>query len=53
MQLSAVHEELQDGLYGAEAKCCKGGRRPAVATDKTGAVRTAYLENRSIAALAR
>jgi len=30
-----------------------GGRRPAVPADKTDAVRTAYLEIRSIAALAR
>ncbi|WP_234339344.1 recombinase family protein [Streptomyces rimosus] len=42
-----------DGLRGAEAKGSKGGRRPAVATEKTEAVRTAYLEGRSIAALAR
>ncbi|WP_411138007.1 resolvase [Streptomyces sp. C10] len=34
-------------------KGSKGGRRPAVAADKTGIVRTAYLEGRSIAALAR
>jgi hypothetical protein len=42
-----------DGLRAAEAKGNKGGRRPAVAADKTDAVRTAYLEGRSIAALAR
>ncbi|MGW7556008.1 recombinase family protein, partial [Streptomyces rimosus] len=42
-----------DGLRAAEAKGSKGGRRPAVATEKTEAVRTAYLEGRSIAALAR
>ncbi|MDQ1045113.1 hypothetical protein [Streptomyces sp. V4I2] len=42
-----------DGLRAAEAKGNKGGRRPAIAADKTDAVRTAYLEGRSIAALAR
>ncbi|WP_260475239.1 recombinase family protein [Streptomyces sp. WAC 06725] len=42
-----------DGLRAAEAKGSKGGRRPAVATEKTEAVRTAYLEGRAIAALAR
>ncbi|MEU9955130.1 hypothetical protein [Streptomyces sp. NPDC050982] len=31
----------------------QGGRRPAMATGKTDAVRTAYLEGRSTAALAR
>ncbi|GGR46299.1 resolvase [Streptomyces netropsis] len=40
-------------MRATEAKGCQGGRRPALAADKTGAVRTAYLENRSIAALAR
>ncbi|MGW7257361.1 hypothetical protein [Streptomyces sp. NPDC054834] len=42
-----------DGLRAAEAKGSKGGRRPAVAATKTNDVRTAYLEGRSIAALAR
>ncbi|MDN0201216.1 hypothetical protein [Streptomyces sp. S.PNR 29] len=42
-----------DGLRAAEAKGAKGGRRPAVAATKTDDVRTAYLEGRSIAALAR
>jgi transposase-like protein len=41
-----------DGLRAAEAKGGKGGRRPAVPAEKTDAVRTAYLEGRSIAALA-
>ncbi|MET9243043.1 hypothetical protein [Nonomuraea sp. NPDC003709] len=56
----AVHAagELQreltyDGLRAAEAKGSKGRRRPAVAAEKTDDVRTAYLEGRSIAALAR
>ncbi|MEV0926355.1 hypothetical protein AB0I99_14725 [Streptomyces spongiicola] len=40
-------------LRAAEAKGNKGGRRPAAAADKTDDVRTAYLEGRSIAALAR
>ncbi|MDQ1022198.1 hypothetical protein QFZ43_008747 [Streptomyces afghaniensis] len=30
-------------LRAAEAKGSKGGRRPAVAAEKTGDVRTAYL----------
>ncbi|MEV7159978.1 hypothetical protein AB0N77_36160 [Streptomyces misionensis] len=42
-----------DGLRAAEAKGAKGGRHPAVAAAKTTDVRTAYLEGRSIAALAR
>ncbi|MFH9864012.1 hypothetical protein [Streptomyces sp. NPDC017202] len=46
-------EPTYDGLRAAEAKGSKGGRRPAVPADKTDAVRTAYLEGRSIAALAR
>lgn len=45
-----VHFPLQhQGRYSAAS----GGRRPAVAADRTDAVRTAYLEGRSIAALAR
>ncbi|MFF5447119.1 hypothetical protein [Streptomyces sp. NPDC012888] len=52
-----IHRDFQreltyDGLRAAEAKGSKGGR-PAVAADKTADVRTAYLEGRSIAALAR
>ncbi|MET9506552.1 hypothetical protein ABZY42_33425 [Streptomyces sp. NPDC006622] len=46
-------ELTYDGLRAAEAKGSKGGRRPAVAAAKTADVRTAYLEGRSIAALAR
>ncbi len=46
-------ELTYDGLRAAEAKGSRGGRRPAVAADKTEAVRVAYLEGRSIAALAR
>ncbi|MEU9123836.1 resolvase [Streptomyces sp. NPDC048506] len=42
-----------DGLRAAEAKGNKGGRRPAIPAAKTDTVRTAYLEGRSIAALAR
>ncbi|MDX3229617.1 resolvase [Streptomyces sp. ME19-01-6] len=43
------------GLLGpaVEAKGSKGGRRPALAVAKTADVRAAYLEGRSIAALAR
>ncbi|WP_411123849.1 recombinase family protein [Streptomyces sp. x-19] len=46
-------ELTYDGLRAAEAKGSKGGRRPAVAAAQTHDVRTAYLEGRSIAALAR
>ncbi|WP_260475524.1 hypothetical protein [Streptomyces sp. WAC 06725] len=56
--LDVLHRGLQhkltyDGLRAAEAKGSKGGRRPAVAAAKTAEVCTAYLEGRSIAALAR
>ncbi|GAA3427722.1 hypothetical protein GCM10018953_49050 [Streptosporangium nondiastaticum] len=58
VQTLAAAGELQreltyDGLRAAEDKGNKGGRRPAVPADKSDAVRTAYLEGRSIAALAR
>ncbi|KJY41965.1 hypothetical protein VR41_10010 [Streptomyces sp. NRRL B-1568] len=53
LQRDLQRELTYDGLRAAEAKGNKGGRRPAVATDKTHDVRTAYLEGRSIAALAR
>ncbi|WP_367575247.1 recombinase family protein [Streptomyces griseoaurantiacus] len=53
LQRDLQRELTYDGLRAAEAKGSKGGRRPAVAADQTGAVRTAYLEGRSIAALAR
>ncbi len=46
-------ELTYDGLRAAEAKGSRGGRRPAVAADKTEAVRVAYLEGCSIADLAR
>ncbi|MGP4009138.1 hypothetical protein [Streptomyces sp. 4N124] len=46
-------ELTYDGLRAAEAKGSEGGRRPALAATKTDTVRTAYLEGRSIAALAR
>ncbi|MEU3483027.1 hypothetical protein ACI2LO_30005 [Streptomyces sp. NPDC033754] len=59
--LAAVGELRRDlqreltcgGLRAAEAKGNKGGRRPAVPADTTDVVRTAHLEGRSIAALAR
>ncbi|MFB7248300.1 recombinase family protein [Streptomyces populi] len=51
LQRDLQRELTYDGLRAAEAKGAKGGRRPAVA--KTAGVRTAYLEGRSIAALAR
>ncbi|RPE47078.1 DNA invertase Pin-like site-specific DNA recombinase [Streptomyces sp. Ag109_O5-1] len=53
LQRDLQRELTSDGLRAAEAKGSKGGRRPAVATDKTDTVRTAYMERRSIAALAR
>ncbi|MFD9787590.1 recombinase family protein [[Kitasatospora] papulosa] len=57
VQTLAAAGELQreltyDGLRAAEAEGAKGGRRPAVAAAQTADVRTAYLEGRSIAALA-
>ncbi|MBQ0971005.1 recombinase family protein [Streptomyces sp. RK31] len=53
LQRDLQRELTYDGLRAAEAKGNKGGRRPAVPADKTDPVRTAYLEGRSIAALAR
>ncbi|MFH8753904.1 recombinase family protein [Streptomyces rimosus] len=53
LQRDLQRELTYDGLRAAEAKGNKGGRRPAVPADKTDTVRTAYLEGRSIAALAR
>lgn len=53
LQRDLQRELTYDGLRAAEAKGNKGGRRPAVPAAKTEAVRTAYLEGRSIAALAR
>ncbi|MER7398418.1 recombinase family protein [Streptomyces sp. NPDC000151] len=53
LQRDLQRELTYDGLRAAEAQGSKGGRRPAVAAETTGAVRTAYLEGRSIAALAR
>ncbi|MET8180191.1 hypothetical protein [Streptomyces sp. NPDC005336] len=53
LQRDLQRELTYDGLRAAEAKGSKGGRRPAVPAAKTGTVRTAYLEGRSIAALAR
>lgn len=53
LQRDLQRELTYDGLRAAEAKGSKGGRRPAVATAKTADVRAAYLEGRSIAALAR
>lgn len=53
LQRDLQRELTYDGLRAAEAKGSKGGRRPAITAAKTDAVRTAYLEGRSIAALAR
>ncbi|MFD0396885.1 recombinase family protein [Kitasatospora sp. NPDC127121] len=53
LQRDLQRELTYDGLRAAEAKGNKGGRRPAVTAGKTDEVRAAYLEGRSIAALAR
>ncbi|MDN3028322.1 hypothetical protein [Streptomyces sp. S.PB5] len=53
LQRDLQRELTYDGLRAAEAKGNKGGRRPAVPTDKTDTVRTAYLNGQSIASLAR
>ncbi|MEU4206127.1 recombinase family protein [Streptomyces sp. NPDC026294] len=53
LQRDLQRELTYDGLRAAEAKGNKGGRRPAVPAGKTDDVRAAYLEGRSIAALAR
>ncbi|MFI9423440.1 recombinase family protein [Streptomyces achromogenes] len=53
LQRDLQRELTYDGLRAAEANGSKGGRRPAVPADKTADVRSAYLEGRSIAALAR
>ncbi|MFE6839872.1 recombinase family protein [Streptomyces sp. NPDC057705] len=53
LQRDLRREPTYDGLRAAEAKGSKGGRRPASAAGATDAVRSAYLEGRSIAALAR
>uniref|UniRef100_UPI003F491A59 recombinase family protein n=1 Tax=Streptomyces chartreusis TaxID=1969 RepID=UPI003F491A59 len=53
LQRDLQRELTYDGLRAAEAKGAKGGRRPAVAAATAVDVRTAYLEGRSIAALAR
>ncbi|MFI0773010.1 hypothetical protein ACH4TQ_50590 [Streptomyces sp. NPDC021218] len=53
LQRDLQRELTYDGLRAAEAKGNKDRRRPAVPANKTDVVRTAYLEGRSIAALAR
>ncbi|MER5347647.1 hypothetical protein ABT030_46795 [Streptomyces mirabilis] len=53
LQRDLQRELTYDGLRAAETKGNKGGRRPAIKTEKTDAVRTGYLEGRSIAAQAR
>ncbi|MFD9142732.1 recombinase family protein [[Kitasatospora] papulosa] len=53
LQRDLQRELTYDGLRAAEAKGNKGGRRPAIAAEKTHTVRAAYLEGCSIAALAR
>ncbi|GCB51330.1 hypothetical protein SNL152K_8686 [Streptomyces sp. NL15-2K] len=53
LQRDLQRELTFDGLRAAEAKGNKGGRRPAVTGETTADVRAAYLDGRSIAALAR
>jgi DNA invertase Pin-like site-specific DNA recombinase len=53
LQRDLQRELTYDGLRAAEAKGNKGGRRPALAGETVIGVRTAYLKNQSIAALAR
>ncbi|GAA2693126.1 recombinase family protein [Streptomyces lunalinharesii] len=53
LQRDLQRELTYDGLRAAEAKGRKGGRRPVIPADQVPAVRAAFLERRSIAALAR
>ncbi|MFP8962713.1 hypothetical protein ACLIYP_19445 [Streptomyces nanhaiensis] len=53
LQRDLQRELTYGGLRAAEAKGDKGGRRPALAGQKVTGVRTAYLDGRSVAALAR
>ncbi|WP_199551974.1 recombinase family protein [Streptomyces sp. N35] len=53
LQRNLQRELTYDGLWAAEAKGSKGGRRPAIPAGKGEAVRTAYLDGKYIAALAR
>ncbi|WP_240111615.1 hypothetical protein [Streptomyces sp. MUM 203J] len=53
LQRGLQREPAYDGLRAAEARGIKGGRRPAIAADRTDDVRAAYLQGRSVAALAR
>ncbi|WP_145503696.1 recombinase family protein [Streptomyces sp. CFMR 7] len=53
LQRDLQRELTYDGLRAAAAKGNKGGRPPALAGETVTTVRTAFLEGRSIAALAR
>ncbi|KQX30802.1 hypothetical protein ASD97_13265 [Streptomyces sp. Root63] len=53
LQRDLQRELTYDGLRAAETKGSKGGRCPTMAAAKTETIRTAYLEGRSIDALAR
>ncbi|MGW2320370.1 recombinase family protein [Streptomyces sp. NPDC001680] len=53
LQRDLQRELTYDRLRAAEANGNKGGRRPAVPATKADDVRTAYLEGRSVAVLAR
>ncbi|MFJ6186163.1 hypothetical protein [Streptomyces sp. NPDC092295] len=46
-------ELTYDGLRATEAKGNKGGRRPAIPSDKADGVRAAYLEGQFIVSLVR
>ncbi|MFD6721231.1 hypothetical protein [Streptomyces sp. NPDC060131] len=53
LQRDLQWELAYDGLRATEAKGNKGGRRPAIPSDKADGVRAAYLEGQSIVSLAR
>jgi hypothetical protein len=53
LQRDLQRELTYDGLRAAEAKGSEGGRRPAMKTETTDAVRAAYLGGQYIAGLAR
>ncbi|MGP4050085.1 hypothetical protein [Streptomyces sp. 2A115] len=53
LQRDLQRELTYDGLWAAEAKGNKGGRRPTVTGKMIADVRAAYLDGQTIAALAR
>ncbi|MFD3916232.1 hypothetical protein [Streptomyces sp. NPDC058603] len=52
-QRDLQRELTYDGLRATEAKGNKGGRRPAIPSDKADSVRAAYLEGQFIVSLVR